>query len=208
MSTPLLSPDVLARSSVWHGWPDAGAFAGGSVATVGVFDGFHRGHEALVARTVGHARRLGLPAALVTFSPHPLAVLAPGAAPRQLMTLDDRVDHALSLGVDAVVVVQFTAALAFQSAADFAADGLVGRLHARLLVVGDNFRCGRGGEGDVERLAALGTPHGLSVDAVDLVAAAGQRCSSTEVRRRLASGDLAGARELLGRHDPRVLRVR
>jgi FAD synthase len=124
------------------------------------------------------------------------------------MTLDDRVDHALSLGVDAVVVLPFTAAMAFQSAAEFVAHGLVGRLDARLLVVGDNFRCGRGGEGDVTRLAQLGAGHGMLVEAVDLVAAAGRRCSSTEVRRRLALGDLAGARALLGRDDDRVLVLR
>lgn len=205
MSTPVLAPDVLAHDHVFLGWPPAGTFAAGSVVTIGVFDGFHRGHEALVRRTVGHARRLGLPAVLVTFSPHPLVVLARGAAPRQLMAIEDRVRHALSLGVDAVVVLPFTVSLALESAADFVADGLVDRLGIRLLVVGDNFRCGRGGEGDVARLAGLGRDHGFGVDAVDLVEAAGERCSSTEVRRRLARGDVAGARELLGRDDQRVL---
>lgn len=187
------------------GWPQAGTFTTGSAVTVGVFDGFHRGHEALVGRTVGHARRLGVPAVLVTFSPHPLNVLAPGAAPRQLMSVGDRVAHALSLGIDTVVVLPFTIELSVQPAADFVADGLVAALEVRQLVVGDNFRCGRGGEGDVARLTELGRSHGFGVEAVDLVEAAGQRCSSTEVRRRLASGDVAGARELLGRDDRRVL---
>lgn len=189
----------------FFGWPPAGTFPAGSVATIGVFDGFHRGHEALVRRTVGHARRLGLPAVLVTFSPHPLAVLAPGAAPRQLMSVDDRVGHALSLGLDAVVVLPFTVSLSVQPVADFVANGLVSALGVRQLVVGDNFRCGRGGEGDITRLAELGRTHGFRVEAVDLVEAAGQCCSSTEVRRRLARGDVAGARELLGRDDQRVL---
>lgn len=208
MSTPALAPDVLADDHVFLGWPLAGLFPFGSVVTMGVFDGFHRGHEALARRTVAQAQTLGLPAVLVTFTPHPLVVLAPGAAPRQLMAIEDRVRHALTLGIDTVVVLPFTASLAFQSAADFVADGLVGRLGVRQLVVGENFRCGRGGEGDVARLAELGTAHGFEVDAVDLVDAAGQRCSSTEVRRRLASGDVAGARELLGRDDRRVLVAR
>ncbi|KRB75109.1 hypothetical protein ASE01_17270 [Nocardioides sp. Root190] len=200
--------DVLANDQGFLGWPTDGTFRRGSVVTMGVFDGFHRGHAALVRRTVGHAQRLGLPAVLVTFSPHPLVVLAPGAAPRQLMAIDDRVRHALSLGIDSVVVLPFTASVAAQSVDDFVADGLVDRLGIRLLVVGDNFRCGRGGEGDVARLMGLGSNHGFAVDAVDLVEAAGQRCSSTEVRRRLASGDIAGARELLGRDDERVLTLR
>lgn len=206
--TTLLAPDVQGDTQVHLGWPAPSTFAGGAVVTAGVFDGFHRGHEALVARAVGHGQRLGLPSVLVTFSPHPLAVLAPGAAPRQLMSLNDRVRHALSLGVDAVVVVPFTASVALQSAADFVASGLVDALGIQLLVVGENFRCGRGGQGDVAMLAELGRTHGFAVDAVDLVAAAGERCSSTEVRRRLACGDLDGARQLLGRDDHRVLVVR
>jgi riboflavin kinase/FMN adenylyltransferase len=207
MSIPLLEPAYALRPGVFIGWPDARLPASGSVVTVGVFDGFHRGHETLTARATSSARGLGLPAVLVTFDPHPLAVIAPEAAPRQLMRLEDRVDHALSVGMDAVVVLPFTEELAAQSAADFVTRGLVGRLRARLLVVGANFRCGCGGEADVTRLAHLGEPHGMRVDAVDLVDAAGGHCSSTEVRRRLASGDLDGARELLGRDDPRVLAV-
>lgn len=208
MSIPALAAEVLDDNHAFLGWPPAGTFPAGSVVTMGVFDGFHRGHEALVRRTVGHAHRLNLPAVLVTFSPHPLVVLAPGGAPRQLLSIDDRVSHALSLGIEVVVVLPFTVSLALQSAEDFVADGLVGALGIRQLVVGDNFRCGRGGEGDAARLAGLGGAYGFRVEAVDLVEAAGQRCSSTELRRRLARGDVAGARELLGRDDQRVLVLR
>lgn len=206
MTTLTLDPDCATGAGVFVGWPEPTVLAAGSVATVGVFDGFHRGHEALLRRAVGHARRLGLPTALVTFAPHPKAVLTPGGGPRQLMTLQDRADHARSLGADAVVILPFTAALAAEPAEAFVRD-LVGRLHARLLVVGENFRCGSGGEGDVRRLADLGRPHGMVVEAVDLVAVAGRDCSSTEVRRRLACGDIDGARALLGRDDRRVLTV-
>lgn len=205
MSVPALAPELLEDSQAFFGWPAVDTFPRGSVVTIGVFDGFHRGHEALVRRTIGHARRLELPAVLLTFTPHPLTVLAPGAAPRQLMSMDDRVQHALSLGIDSVVVLPFTVSLSLQPADDFVTDGLVAALGVRQLVVGDNFRCGRGGEGDTARLSELGRTHGFRVEAVDLVEAAGQRCSSTEVRRRLARGDVAGARALLGRDDRRVL---
>lgn len=200
-----MSAQTMERTTVWHGWPPLGTFAGGSVVTMGVVDGFHRGHEALVRRAVGHADRLGVPSVLVTFSPHPMQLLAPGAAPRQLMSLEERISHALSLGVTAVVVLPFTAGLAAQSAADFVTAGLAGRLGARLLVVGSDFRCGRGGEGDVVRLAEIGRPLGMAVEPYDEVHESGLRCSSTEVRRCLAHGDRDGARLLLGRDDDRVL---
>jgi riboflavin kinase/FMN adenylyltransferase len=203
VTAPAVETTDSSRS--FFGWPPEGILVGGSVVTIGVFDGFHRGHEALVRRTVEEARRLDLPAVLVTFSPHPVAILAPASAPRQLMSVDDRVAHALSLGIDTVVVLPFTIALSVQPVADFVADGLVATLGVRRLVVGDNFRCGRGGEGDIARLVRLGRRHGFRVEAVDLVEAAGEYCSSTEVRRRLARGDLAGAREMLGRDDHRVL---
>lgn len=205
MSVPELAPEAIARCHAFFGWPPTDTFPRGTVVTIGVFDGFHRGHEALTRRTIGHARRLDLPAVLLTFSPHPLTVLAPAAAPRQLMSIEDRVDHALSLGIDTVVVLPFTASLAVQSVGDFVASGLVGALGVQQLVLGGNFKCGRGGEGDVARLAWLGRTHGFDVEAVDLVEAAGQRCSSTEVRKCLARGDVATARQLLGRDDPRVL---
>lgn len=131
---------------VFHGWPEMRL--PGSVVTMEVFDGFHRGHVALVDSACEQGRRLGQPAVLVTFSPHPLTVLAPERTPRQLLSIEDRVELALTLGVDAVVVLPFNADLAAVPAEDFVADGLVGRLGVRDLVVGDNFRCGRGGDGD------------------------------------------------------------
>lgn len=188
---------------VWRVWPELGELDA-SVATVGVFDGFHRGHVALVEATLSEGRRLGLPTVLVTFEPHPLVVLAPDRAPLQLLSVDDRVEQALALGVDGVVVLPFTRELAAQPAADFVEQGLVGRLGVRSLVVGDNFHCGRGGEGDVAYLTDAGRRLGFEVSGVGLVRHGERTCSSTEVRRALAVGDVARALDVLGRRDPRV----
>ena len=194
--------DTLTQH-VWRDWPALGEIDA-SVVTVGVFDGFHRGHVGLVEAARAEGRRLGLPTVLVTFEPHPLVVLAPERAPLQLLSVDDRVAQALALGVDGVVVLPFTRELAAQPAADFVEKGLVARLGVRSLVVGDNFHCGRGGEGDVAFLSAAGGRLGFDVSGVDLVCHGTRTCSSTEVRRALAAGDLATARDLLGRNDPRI----
>lgn len=195
-----------SNPTVWRGWPTVGEVPA-SVVTVGVFDGFHRGHVALVEAARARGRELGLPTILVTFEPHPLAVLAPERAPQQLLSVDDRVDQALSLGIDGVVVLPFDRVVAAQPAEHFVEHGLVERLGVRSLVVGDNFRCGRGGEGDVAHLRLLGKQKGFDVRGIDLVRHAGRQCSSTEVRRALAAGDVATALDLLGRADDRVVAI-
>lgn len=186
-------------------WPEPRTFPGGSVVTMGVFDGFHRGHQALVDRARAHGRFLRLPTVLVTFDPHPLAVTCPERAPRQLLSVDERVRRALDLGLDHVLVLPFDKSMAATSAEDFVRDGLVERLEVRHVVVGENFRFGRCGAGDPDYLAEAGQWSGFSVDAVPLVQHDGQVCSSTAVRRLLAGGDRQAARALLGRSAERVL---
>lgn len=193
----------MMTGQVFQGWPVEPL--AGSVVTMGVFDGFHRGHVALVDAARVSGRKWALPPVLVTFFPHPLAVVAPDRVPRQLLSIDDRVDLALSLGVAAVVVLPFTNELAAVSAEEFVANGLVGRLGVRDLVVGDNFRCGQGGKGDVAFLRQAGEAHGFGVHPVGLVRDGDTACSSTEVRRCLEYGDVAGAERLLGRRDHRIL---
>lgn len=188
---------------VWHDWPEPGDLQA-SVATIGVFDGFHRGHVALVDAALEEGRRLALPTVLVTFAPHPLAVLAPERAPVQLLSVADRVRQALDLGVDGVVVLPFTAELAEVPAGMFVADGLVARLGVQALVVGANFRCGDRGEGDTAFLRDAGREHGFTVRVAELVRHGERPCSSTEVRRALASGDVASALDMLGRDDTRI----
>lgn len=186
-------------------WPSAEFFPRGSVVTMGVFDGFHRGHQELLARAVARGRESALPVVLVTFDPHPLTVLAPERSPAQLMGVADRTAHALSHGADHVVVLPFTRELAALSADDFVRTGLVNRLGCRSLVVGSNFRCGCGGAGDLAFLTRTGSGLGFDVEEVDLVQHKARTCSSTAIRQALASGDVAVARELLGREDSRIL---
>ncbi|MFF0816848.1 hypothetical protein ACFYVR_17090 [Rhodococcus sp. NPDC003318] len=169
----------------------------GSVVTLGVFDGFHAGHRAVVGAAVEQARRLGVPSILVTFDPHPLRVVASDRAPRLLMTLRERLAAAEAAGIDETVVLPFTPRFANTTAERFVDDVLVEGLRARSVVVGANFRFGRGNSGDVTLLREAGSRSGFAVTAVDLVEVDGAVCSSTRVRKLLHDGDAAGARELL-----------
>ena len=180
------------------GWPSPSHFPRGSVATVGVFDGFHLGHRTLLQRARSESARLGLPLVMVTFDPHPRGLVSPQGAPRHVETLAERVDHAHRAGVNHVVVLRFDAALAALSAEDFVRVGLQGALNCRSLLVGQNFRCGRGARGDADFLRQQGLIHGFRVTAVDLVAGPSGVCSSTRLREALARGDEALAMEIRG----------
>lgn len=189
-------------------WPEPGRLLRGSVVTMGVFDGFHRGHQTLVQRARKRAAQLLVPSVLLTFDPHPLVLTCPERAPRQLLGVEERVQAALGLGIDHVLVLPFDRQLAATSPESFVRDGLVDRLGARHVVVGANFRFGRGGTGDTDYLQEAGHWHGFDVDAVPLVEHRGRVCSSTTVRGLLARGEVAAARELLGSSADRVLRPR
>ncbi|MEK9810404.1 MAG: bifunctional riboflavin kinase/FAD synthetase [Candidatus Nanopelagicales bacterium] len=176
------------------------------VATVGNFDGVHRGHQALIARA-----RAALPGGpedrvvVVTFHPHPATVLRPEAAPPMLTSLSRRQELLTEYGADEVVVVPFTRELAAHSPEDFARflreDP---RIAADRVVVGENFRFGHRASGDVNDLARFGVEFGFGVEAVPL--ASGETTvpwSSSFVRDRIADGDLASASAALG-HPHRV----
>ena len=180
------------------GWPESVQLSRGSVVTVGVFDGFHLGHRALLARAVAEGRRLGLPVVLVTFDPHPRAVVTDRGAPVPLRSVADRVASAHDAGADHVVVLPFNRSMALTSAADFVRDGLVGALRCRSLVVGSNFRCGSGGRGDLPFLRRQGHELGFCVTSVDLVKTASGVCSSTRLREAIKNGEDGVAAELLG----------
>ncbi|MGH8866686.1 MAG: bifunctional riboflavin kinase/FAD synthetase [Actinomycetes bacterium] len=182
----------------WRGVEEIPAGWGPSVVTIGVFDGVHRGHQYLVARAVAAARESGVAAAVITFDPHPMAVLRPDRAPATLASLDRRLDLLDGLGVDAVCVLPFTTELSGLSPEDFVEHVLAERLHVTRVVVGVNFRFGHKAAGDVPLLTELGERYGFTVDAVPL-AGDEPRWSSTRVRAALDVGDVQAAADVLGR---------
>lgn len=166
------------------------------VAIIGVFDGVHRGHQAVIAQ----ARALAGDGEVVaiTFDPHPRRVLAPAQAPSMLVSLDERIDALQDAGVDDVVVVPFTPELSQLSPREFVESFIVDRSGASDVVVGENFRFGHKASGDVATLRDLGGELGFRVHGQDL-RGDGERFSSTRVREALAAGDLAQVELVLGR---------
>ena len=165
---------------------------------IGVFDGVHRGHQMLIARMLDEARARSLTGGVITFHPHPLTVVRPDIKISYLESLERRVELLGNLGVDFVSVLQFTSEVQQVSAADFARL-LVEEAGLRLLVVGEDFRLGRGGEGTIEVLTALGDELGFEVLPVPLLGDDTDRVSSTRVREALAAGEMEAVGDLLGR---------
>jgi riboflavin kinase/FMN adenylyltransferase len=169
------------------------------VATVGNFDGVHRGHRAILDRLLARRDVLGAQALVITFDPHPLKVLAPERAPRLISTPRQKRALLEAAGVDAMLVLPFDAALAATSAADFVAAVLARGLDAAEVHVGANFNFGRGREGDTRALIARCAEHGIAAAAVDEVRFLGSAVSSSRIRRALLAGEVELGRELLGR---------
>ena len=170
-----------------------------SVVTIGNFDGVHRGHCTLIARTTAEATQRGARAVALTFDPHPAAVLRPDAVPAALQSLEERTALLRESGCDEVVVVPFDAAFAAQGPEEFIDRLLVDRLAAELVVVGTNFRFGRAAAGDVALLIALGEQRGFGVEAVGLVDLGDGPVSSSALRSQLAAGDVEVVARGLGR---------
>ncbi len=171
----------------------------GCAATIGNFDGVHLGHQAVLGQVAERAGELGLPSTVITFEPQPQEYFAAGEAPPRLTRLREKVSALRRYGVERVLVLPFGPKLAALGAADFVQRVLVDGLQVRYLVVGDDFRFGRGREGDFEFLRRAGERHGFQVVHMHTFEIDGVRVSSTRVREALAAGDLAGAERLLGR---------
>ncbi|WP_026248396.1 bifunctional riboflavin kinase/FAD synthetase [Streptomyces sp. LaPpAH-108] len=187
----------------WRGLEDIPQDWGRSVVTIGSYDGVHRGHQLIIEHAVDRARKLGVPAVVVTFDPHPSEVVRPGSHPPLLAPHHRRAELMAELGVDAVLVLPFTTEFSQLSPADFVVKVLVDKLHAKAVVEGPNFRFGYRAAGTVDFLAEQGKVYDYDVEVVDLhltgEAGGGAPFSSTLTRRLIAEGDLAGAREILGR---------
>ena len=172
----------------------------GTVATVGTFDGIHRGHQAVLREVVRRAGKGGeRTTLLVTFDPHPLEVVNPSAAPRLLTLSDEKRVLAAALGVERVEVVAFTPELARLGPEEFVRDVLRARFGMQELVLGYDHGFGRGRAGDVDMVRRLAREDGFALEVVAAVKDDGQPISSSLIRTAVAHGDLASAERGLGR---------
>lgn len=170
---------------------------GGAAVTIGNFDGVHLGHRAVLQAL--RAAGPGLPATVVCFEPTPREHLDPARAPARLTRLAEKCGPLAAAGCDQLVMLKFDAALAALEPTEFIARVLVAGLGARVVVVGGDFRFGRGRAGDLDLLTREGRRHGYTVAAAPSFELDGTRISSTRVRAALGAGDLDGAARLLGR---------
>jgi riboflavin kinase/FMN adenylyltransferase len=171
----------------------------GGVVTIGNFDGVHRGQRAILDRAVGRARELGAPAVVVTFSPHPLAVLSPERAPVPLTTPKQKEGLLEGTGLAAMLVVRFTPEFSRVPAGQFVRELLHEKLRVKEVYVGEGFVFGHQRDGNLELLQRMGGELGFVAHGVPEVAWEGERISSTRIRRALSEGKVAGAAEMLGR---------
>jgi riboflavin kinase/FMN adenylyltransferase len=183
----------------WQGLADVPMDWGRSVVTIGVFDGVHRGHQRIIARTADIAAGLGLPLVVITFDPHPAEVIRPGTHPVLLCTAARRAELLAGLGADAVCIMPFTLEFSRLDPQEFVRQVLVDRLHAAAVAVGENFRFGHRAAGDVALLAELGEKYGFSAEAVPLLRDDAVKISSSLIRQKLSDGDVTGAAGDLGR---------
>jgi riboflavin kinase/FMN adenylyltransferase len=183
----------------WRGIDGTPPGWGRCVATIGVFDGMHRGHQALVARARQRAAELRLPLVLVTFDPHPSEVVRPGSHPPVLTPVRRKAELAEELGVDAFCVLPFTTDFSHLPPDEFVHVVLVEQLHAAAVVVGENFRFGHRAAGDLDQLRRLGTTFGFATEGVGMLRDDDVTLSSTFVRSSIDAGDVGQAAKALGR---------
>jgi len=183
----------------WYGLAEVPSDWGACVATIGEFDGVHRGHQRVVERARELAQSRRLPVVAITFDPHPDEVIRPGSHPPLLTTARRRSELLAALGADAVFVLPFNLEFSRLSPDEFVRVVLSERLHAAAVVVGENFRFGHKAAGDVPMLAQLGEKYDFTAEGVPLLVADGLTISSSYVREQLAAGDVATAARALGR---------
>ncbi len=171
----------------------------GSVATIGAFDGVHRGHQAVLGDVLARARLLGLPATVIVFEPLPREYFAPLQSPPRLMSFREKFAVLRDLGIDRVLRIRFDRGFSAMGAPEFIQTVFVDGLGARYIVVGDDLRFGRDREGNIEMLRTAGKRYGFEVKATSTVEVLDERISSTRLRAVLGDGDFAAAERLLGR---------
>jgi riboflavin kinase/FMN adenylyltransferase len=183
---------------LFHGYENA-EIARPTVLTLGVFDGLHLGHQLIIDTVVSRARAAGAVPTVITFDPHPRAVLHPKSAPPLLQTFDQKIEAFGVLGVEQTIVIRFTREFAHVSAEEFLRDVVFERLQAREVYLGRGFAFGRGREGNIELLRKVSSALGFFADEVPEVRLRGKRISSSRIRELLAEGRVNLARRMLGR---------
>ena len=184
---------------LFHGTDNA-EIARPTVLTLGVFDGLHLGHQLVMRTVVERARAAGSAVpTVITFDPHPRAVLHPESAPPLLQTFDQKIEAFGALEIEQAIVIRFTEAFAQIRAEDFLRDAVRDRLQAKEVYLGRGFAFGRDREGDIELLKGVSERLGFRAEEVPEVKLRGQRISSSRIRQLLAEGRVNLARRMLGR---------
>ncbi|HEY0053469.1 MAG TPA: bifunctional riboflavin kinase/FAD synthetase [Caulobacteraceae bacterium] len=183
-----------------HGWRDLKPEQKGAAVALGAFDGVHAGHRRVIDDAREAARRLGVPAGVVTFDPHPRRFFVPGAQPFRIMSPRQQARALAAAGVERLHLLPFGSEMASMAPEAFVRDVLVEGLGVRHVAVGFDVTFGKDRSGDPEQLKALGALHGFSVSVAERLADdAGDKISSTALRRALGEGRLEEAAALLGR---------
>src|SRR5436190_12854766 len=183
---------------LFHGTDNAGIHRP-TVLTLGVFDGLHLGHQLIMETLAERAREAGAVPTVITFDPHPRAVLHPESAPPLLQTFDQKIEAFGVLGIEQTIIVRFTQEFASIRAADFLRAVVKERLQAKEVYLGKGFAFGHNREGNIELLKKLGSELGFVAGEVPEVRLRGRRVSSSKIRELLASGNVNLARRMLGR---------
>jgi riboflavin kinase / FMN adenylyltransferase len=182
---------------IYRSLDEAPANFGPSALTIGNFDGVHYGHRRILRRLVELSRARGWKPSVLTFDPHPTRVVAPDRAPRLMTTVERRAELMRDEGVEAALILPFTADLAKLSPEQFVQEILVDRLGARAVLVGDNFRFGHRHAGNVAMLAEFGRRLGFETEVVPAVTCRGRVVSSSGIRGLVETGQVATAGRLL-----------
>ncbi len=183
---------------IFHGTDNAGIVRG-TVLTLGVFDGLHLGHQRIMETVVERAKATASVPTVITFDPHPRAVLFPDSAPPLLQTLDQRLANFEFLGIEQAIVIHFDKEFAGQDAEIFLSDIVHERLQAREVFLGEGFAFGKNRGGNIELLRKMSFELGFVADEVPEITLRGQRISSSKIRELLAEGKVNLARRMLGR---------
>jgi riboflavin kinase / FMN adenylyltransferase len=170
-----------------------------TVLTLGVFDGLHLGHQLIMQTVAKRARAIGAVPMVITFEPHPRALLHPESAPPLLQTFDQKVEALGVLGIEQTIVIHFDKNFARIRAEDFLRAVVVERLHAQEVYLGCGFAFGHGREGNIELLRNVSQSLGFVADEVPEVRLRGRRVSSSRIRELLQQGQVNLARRMLGR---------